>query len=1456
VRSLTERTLFFDVSNGLTGTITLPNGEVVQPLILDSSGNDSRNPRLANYTRTDASGNRITAVPQGSGSTALSLVTDTLGTTALSQTGTPPSLAYKYYTPQGAQVSVSVTYATYTVQTNFGCSGVQEFSPTSQSLINRITYPDGSYLQFSYEATPGHYPNSTGRISAVSLPTGGTISYSYVSGDTNQGIFCADGSTAGINRTTPDGTWQYRRSLVHNAQGGIVGSTVTVTDPQNNVTTYNFIGNYETQRLVYTGAATGTPIESVTTCYNGNTTNCANITTPPGNITEVNVFKSLNGGPASEVDTFYNSNNLVTDRNEYDFGATTPTRKTHTDYDTTLGNNIVNRPSDVKIMDGTGNLQSETDFTYDEDQGSLQSTGAPQLFPPTCTTGFTKCRGNLTTLKTYVSPSFYLTKTFTHYDTGQVYRTTGINGAVATNTYGACGNSFLTAVAMPLGLSRSYTWNCTGGVMTSSTDENGQISYTNYTTDPYFWRPESTKDALANITSLTYTGFTQIESVLTVVSGQSSVDALSKLDSLGRPSLTQKRQAPTSSSFDTISASYDTAGRSWKRTMPCTQTAGNPCPSPPATVTTYDGAGRPLQTTDGGTGTQSYVYSGNDLQETVGPAPAGENTKSKQLEYDGLGQLTSVCEITSANGSVTCGQSASKTGFWTRYKYNAAGHLAGVCQNTTVAVGTDCVQSPSSGQQTRTYSYDFLGRLTSETNPESGITQYFYDTAPSSPGSACAGTYNGDMAKKYDANGNTTCFTYDALHRLATVTYPSGPNAANTPAKHFVYDTATVNGTAMGNAKTRLAEAYTCIGGCSSKITDLGFTYSARGETTDAWESTPNSGGYYHPTTAYWPNGAIETLWISTLPVITYGVDGEGRTSTVSANSGQNPVTVTSYNAAGQVSGVTFGSGDSDSFTFDPNTGRMTQYQYTVNGSSEIGNLTWNTNGTLKTLGITDPFNSGDSQTCNYTHDDMARTASVNCGSPWSQTFTYDPFGNITKSGSITWQPGYNSATNRYTLGGTSYDANGNLLNDSFHSYTWTSAGKAATIDAIGLTYDALDREVEQNQSGTYYQIVYTPTGTKLGMFKGSTIQQLYVPLPGGAQAEYLSWGLSNYRHADWLGSDRLESSASNHSILDDNAYAPFGEPYAQTGNGEISFTGQNKDTVWLQYDFLHRQYDPKQGRWISPDPAGLSAAQLANPQAWNRYAYALASPLLITDRSGLYNDGPRVRGADFFDIWQSFILGDIPVRTYGWVYGPIDTNPSGNPLSSSFPGGDMSFKISYLGWYIGVTGTTNLLALQQAPTEDFERDEDVEPLRTETLFPGRLEGGWQYSLFNPGPLGDSIAQNFAGGQYSPLTVGESGLSFDTPFYRVYGGSAEAEGSWYALAPQVGGIQSQIDLALNPAWGNTAENAICVYMAPGTQVYVGPISYQGGFALGGGTGLSGLQVYIPVQIRRLTTFPH
>src|SRR5438477_4904011 len=211
-----------------------------------------------------------------------------------------------------------------------------------------------------------------------------------------------------------------------------------------------------------------------------------------------------------------------------------------------------------------------------------------------------------------------------------------------------------------------------------------------------------------------------------------------------------------------------------------------------------------------------------------------------------------------------------------------------------------------------------------------------------------------------------------------------------------------------------------------------------------------------------------------------------------------------------------------------------------INGSTISGTLTWNPNGTLNHLVIADPFNASDAQTCNYTYDDLVRLASANCGTPWSQTFSYDPFGNITKNGSITWNPGYSPSTNRYTLGGTSYDATGNLLNDTFHTYTWNADGRPVTVDAITLTYDAFGRIVERNNGGVYNQYVYDAAGNKLATMTGQTLTKGIVPLPGGIQATYDPTN-SGYRIPDWLGSVRF-SSTNNRTYAFSRLCALWGE--------------------------------------------------------------------------------------------------------------------------------------------------------------------------------------------------------------------------------------------------------------------------------------------------------------------------
>jgi RHS repeat-associated protein len=355
-----------------------------------------------------------------------------------------------------------------------------------------------------------------------------------------------------------------------------------------------------------------------------------------------------------------------------------------------------------------------------------------------------------------------------------------------------------------------------------------------------------------------------------------------------------------------------------------------------------------------------------------------------------------------------------------------------------------------------------------------------------------------------------------------------------------------------------------------------------------------------------------------------YNVDGEGRPYQVSPYSGPVPVTNTTYNSGSLVTRITYGSGDTDSFTYDSNTNRMTQYQFTVNSSSLTGVLGWNPNGTLHTQNITDAFNAANTQNCSYGYDDLTRLTSANCGSAASQTFSYNAdgsgaFGNISKSGSpYSFQPTYSASTNRMTSIGSftpTYDGVGDVTNDSLHTYTWDAYGRPATIDSVTLTYDAFGKMVEQNRGGAYTQFVYSPTGQKMQIMNGQTSTKSLVALPGGGQAVFTASG-QYYYHPDHLGSFRF-GSTSTRTMYFDTAYAPFGETYASSGSTDPAFTSQRQDTVSGLYDFPAREYSI-QGRWPSPDPAGPAAVDPSNPQSWNRYAYALNNPTLYVDPLGL----------------------------------------------------------------------------------------------------------------------------------------------------------------------------------------------------------------------------------------------
>jgi RHS repeat-associated protein len=505
-------------------------------------------------------------------------------------------------------------------------------------------------------------------------------------------------------------------------------------------------------------------------------------------------------------------------------------------------------------------------------------------------------------------------------------------------------------------------------------------------------------------------------------------------------------------------------------------------------------------------------------------------------------------------------------------------------------------------------------------------------------------SFPGKLVQKIDARSNTTCYTYDGAGRNTTVSYfPVGLDT-----KVFVYDSATVNGAVMSNTTNRMAEAYTyhTVSGSQIKDTDFGFSYTPAGKVTDVYEITPNSGGYYHTSASYFENGAVATLsglpYTSISPsAFTFALDAMGREYTVteSANCPSSCKTVlagASY-TIGKIVSLQYGSGDTDVFNYNATTNRLSSYTLNAGAKKITDNVTWQTAGLLSKQAFIDTVDSANAQTCNYGYDAQVRLTSVNCGSNWNQTFSYDVFGNISKSATVGTNFGalYNTK-NQITNYSASYDVSGDLTGINLGTsltYTWDQAGRLATTGGTTLIYDAFDRVVDNG----VIQFLYSPIG-KTAVMVGQSLSRLELPLPKGAKAIYNT--VPNppmIEHADLLGSGVLGSDYLG-NVTFDRFFAPFGEEYDNDvayGQRQInSFTGQTQDLDVNLYDFQLREQSFVQGRWLNPDPSGLSAATLIDPQTLNRYAYVRGSATGSIDANGL-------RGMSPYSWW-----GELP--TFG----------------------------------------------------------------------------------------------------------------------------------------------------------------------------------------------------------------
>jgi RHS repeat-associated protein len=1184
-------TLDPDPNSSATAVVTLRDGSAVVPPV-------GASPSVA--STTDLNGNTI--------STTGTSFTDTLGTTALTITGGAPSnLVYTYKDTTGANQTITISYSTYTIQTAFGCSGISEYGPTTAYLTNRITYPDSSYYQFSYEPTPGASANVTGRLSSVRLSTGGTIQYSY--SGANNGINCSDGSALQIARVTSDGTRTYTRSSIT--------ATTSITDVATGVGDhrhYSFIvppastfpnEHFLTHSWKYTGPATSTALEENQFCFNSANSNC-DTTVPTVPLTGFSVNTTLNGAMTKRMETVYDSYGQLSYTTQYDFGSGSV-------------NGGVIQSTSYSMVGSTGKLLavktstsagliSQTDYAYDE-TAVVQTSGVPSHG------GGAANRYNLTSI-TNVGPSgTVLNKISAVYnDTGTV-ASIGQNRSSTVASYGYDG----TAQAFPVTVTNSITTSDGNSIFHATTatyDINTGLQKTakgqnandtvNYTYDAML-RPLTISDS-SGLASIGYsfsvaTGPSGAASIVQTGKHNSSSNVViaTTLDGYGR---TQQVTITDSAGNDIQTNQYDADGRLHVATnlhrSGTSDTDGQ-------VQYGYDGIDRLTSVLSPGASVASTTaFSGNT--ETV----QDEAGKKRELFFDGLGRISEVMEPDNSNALTW------ETDYLYSQNYSSS---AGTYQTILNQKGGS---SSSADWRTRTFTYDMMGRLQQQLVPESGTTSYTY----SSSTAGCS--YDATLPCTITDNLLTVATaSYDALGRIVSTMYSGGGNIGNnTPTVTYKYDEASFNGLTTSNGVGKMT-------GMTDGSGQTAWSYDALGRTTAVRKTI--AGVTKQATYTYNLDGTVNTLQDFSGDTLTYGYNNAGQVTSI-ADTANSYATGALYYPTGQLHQLSHQAGTAAFQRTDVFNGRLMPSTLTASQTSSptatLMSLSYGYAGASTNNGnimsVTDNKNTGWTQ--NYTYDQLNRLQTANNpatgGTGWTQSYTYDPWGNMTGKSQTGSVAGTNvtatAASNRSN--NNSYDGAGRVSNDGITMYSYDANGRILTAGSQTYAYDGNGARVKKVSGST--TTLYWP-GASGGVIDesngtgGNTAKQVYF-------GSLLVWresaatGTGEFLFQDHLGSTRVAVSGAG-AVQDNVSYYPFGAkpPYSTaSSDNHYTFTGYEADGDTTDYAVYRNVQNNSLARFNAPDPY-LGSYDFSNPQSLNRYTYVLNNPVMYVDPIGLDSCGP-----------------------------------------------------------------------------------------------------------------------------------------------------------------------------------------------------------------------------------------
>ncbi|MBR6083423.1 MAG: hypothetical protein IKP62_10970 [Salinivirgaceae bacterium] len=814
--------------------------------------------------------------------------------------------------------------------------------------------------------------------------------------------------------------------------------------------------------------------------------------------------------------------------------------------------------------------------------------------------------------------SYSLTYTYDSYGNA-LSETDSRTGVKTTYTYNTKNHTNVEKIAETGGLNTTtnYTYDATKRFITSTSVkyDNG-TPLTTSTTYDNFGRPLTETDHNGLQTKYRYDNFGQL-AVVTSPDDDYTTTSYGWATDATRSEITNHTQTKTRLG-DTETIYYDALGREIKRVaMPAGGTT--------ETVNTYYlSNGKVNYTQSSINGRTSYTY-----EEYYGDL-SSITSRGRTVNYlsSGMTQKTTVDGVSTAKTYNSLGQIKKVTDAASTIEYTY--HPCGSPQTITAAGATTSME------------YDSKGRQTKLTDPDAGTTTYEYDNL-------------GRLTKQTDARGVVSTIAYDAFGRETTRTEKMGSETRTISTSYYTTKPH------IGLVKSQTDS--------QSGIT-TSYTYDDYGRLLT--KNDKIDGKDYKFIYGYDTYGRhIETTYPSG-EHITYKYNGSYLTE-MTDQSGTKLISDTKYNARGQVTSYKQGNNNTANYSFN-SYGYPTAISYGPTSQRIAYNYTWNTT------------------TQNLTSRSMGG---------YTENFTYDAADRLTN-----WT--VNSAA--YSA---NYSGNGNIVRKSdFGLYAYSGSKPHAVSGISSLiagTGEERTCEAEYNTIGKVSKLVLKNGGTTLktatftyaadGQRRkmvvgnattiycddyqvnttGSTEQRLhYISGPAGLCAlivqNYNNGSLASratyYLQTDYQGSI-IAAYNSNGTLYKRFAYDPWGRRRA--GDNWTNYQTTTETLITRGYcghehldDFgtinmNGRIYDPRLGRFLSPDPYVQAPY---NSQNYNRYSYCLNNPLKYTDPTG--------------EKWWHWALGIGEILTGGLVSGTAITTGLAAYLSpNSNQGYEMQKMIS-----------------------------------------------------------------------------------------------------------------------------------------------------------------------------------